>query len=422
MNVCCQVLCCSLLNACRYDLVSIVVHHGHSVSSGHYVAYVKSAAGIWHLCDDSRVCRVKPEAVFKQQAYLLLYARRTPRASHLPVAARAENGDRSAQVAAPTAASKLEAKAAGAVQTRAKGAVPGPCADASAPPQPQPAAPHLASRSVTAGAAPQQAQHPHAAAAAAEPAVHASPGGAAQVSATPPRNTRVSRAMARNIGIHGRSTKNLHLLQSACSKGRVMLQRVAGSAGAAQLRTRPEQPEVSAKENCEPSPDGTAQVPFQRECAPSPEDSDDGEHEPLAQAQLQRDGGAEAVRIEAGADALLRGPGRRQLPEVGTWDDVDPAEAKAAQKLVQKTQPKRRMLDAHDEEYDRGRTKKVRKKGGDSAGPGAAKFVAAASGEGAARNGKAVQRAGGKKRPARVAAMQTRPAECCWVAIEPGAS
>lgn len=65
--------------ACRYDLVGVVVHHGHSVSSGHYTAFVLGGTGQWLTCDDSHVASVREQVVLKQQAYLLMYARRTPR-------------------------------------------------------------------------------------------------------------------------------------------------------------------------------------------------------------------------------------------------------------------------------------------------------------------------------------------------------
>lgn len=42
-----------------YELYAVLVHHGHSVNSGHYIAYVKAASGMWHLCDDTRVAQVK---------------------------------------------------------------------------------------------------------------------------------------------------------------------------------------------------------------------------------------------------------------------------------------------------------------------------------------------------------------------------
>lgn len=66
-------------SVCRYDLVSVIVHHGSSTSSGHYIAYVKSAGGQWFIADDSRVASVRIEHVLKQQAYILMHVRREPR-------------------------------------------------------------------------------------------------------------------------------------------------------------------------------------------------------------------------------------------------------------------------------------------------------------------------------------------------------
>ncbi|KAI8462774.1 MAG: hypothetical protein J3K34DRAFT_372984 [Monoraphidium minutum] len=63
----------------QYDLYGVLVHHGHSLHSGHYVCYVKAGNGIWHLCDDHRVAQVSQRAVEGQQAYILFYVRRHPR-------------------------------------------------------------------------------------------------------------------------------------------------------------------------------------------------------------------------------------------------------------------------------------------------------------------------------------------------------
>ena len=38
-----------------YDLYAVIVHHGRSVSSGHYLAYVKAPNGYWWLCDDTNI-------------------------------------------------------------------------------------------------------------------------------------------------------------------------------------------------------------------------------------------------------------------------------------------------------------------------------------------------------------------------------
>ncbi len=62
-----------------YDLYAVLVHHGHSVHSGHYVCYVKASNGLWHICDDTRVGQVAERAVLGQQAYILFYVRRHPR-------------------------------------------------------------------------------------------------------------------------------------------------------------------------------------------------------------------------------------------------------------------------------------------------------------------------------------------------------
>ncbi len=57
----------------------MLVHHGHSVHSGHYVCYVKASNGMWHICDDTRVGQVGERTVLGQQAYILFYVRRHPK-------------------------------------------------------------------------------------------------------------------------------------------------------------------------------------------------------------------------------------------------------------------------------------------------------------------------------------------------------
>ena len=46
-----------------YDLYGVLVHHGHSVHSGHYLSYVRNASGLWHICDDTRVAQVRGRKV-----------------------------------------------------------------------------------------------------------------------------------------------------------------------------------------------------------------------------------------------------------------------------------------------------------------------------------------------------------------------
>ncbi|KAL0350159.1 UNVERIFIED_CONTAM: Ubiquitin carboxyl-terminal hydrolase 17 [Sesamum radiatum] len=64
-----------------YDLYAVVVHLGvmNAAYSGHYVSYVKDFQGDWFRIDDSRVSRVDLETVLSVEAYILFYARQTPR-------------------------------------------------------------------------------------------------------------------------------------------------------------------------------------------------------------------------------------------------------------------------------------------------------------------------------------------------------
>ena len=61
-----------------YTLTGLVVHHGHSPSSGHYVAYVRSPSGSWACANDSFVSPVTVREVLSQQAYLLFYSASQP--------------------------------------------------------------------------------------------------------------------------------------------------------------------------------------------------------------------------------------------------------------------------------------------------------------------------------------------------------
>ena len=70
----------------RYRLCGVLVHHGATVASGHYTAFVRyrgadgggggeGAAECWVSIDDSRVSVVSASTVFAQQAYILFYSR-----------------------------------------------------------------------------------------------------------------------------------------------------------------------------------------------------------------------------------------------------------------------------------------------------------------------------------------------------------
>ncbi|BAT08510.1 Os09g0464400 [Oryza sativa Japonica Group] len=65
-----------------YQLYAVVVHHDvmNAAFSGHYVCYVKDTQGKWHKMDDSQVKPVSLEKVLSKCAYMLFYARCSPRA------------------------------------------------------------------------------------------------------------------------------------------------------------------------------------------------------------------------------------------------------------------------------------------------------------------------------------------------------
>ncbi|KAL0366371.1 UNVERIFIED_CONTAM: Ubiquitin carboxyl-terminal hydrolase 16 [Sesamum radiatum] len=68
-----------------YQLYGIVVHLDvmNSAVSGHYVCYIKNNEGRWYKADDSMVRAVDLENVLSQEAYMLFYARCSPRAPRL---------------------------------------------------------------------------------------------------------------------------------------------------------------------------------------------------------------------------------------------------------------------------------------------------------------------------------------------------
>lgn len=72
-------------NSPVYRLYAVVVHNGHmnATFSGHYVCFVKNTQGKWFKADDSMVKEVDVQKVLSQGAYMLLYARVSPRAPSL---------------------------------------------------------------------------------------------------------------------------------------------------------------------------------------------------------------------------------------------------------------------------------------------------------------------------------------------------
>ncbi|XAR48504.1 Ubiquitinyl hydrolase 1 [Bertholletia excelsa] len=68
-----------------YNLYGVVVHLDimNAAFSGHYVCYVKNVQNKWFKIDDSMVKAVDLDSVLKKRAYMLLYARCSPRAPRL---------------------------------------------------------------------------------------------------------------------------------------------------------------------------------------------------------------------------------------------------------------------------------------------------------------------------------------------------
>lgn len=80
--------CTKSKNPVQYDLTGVVVHHGSTTHSGHYIAYVKAPNGIWYEMNDSNVAQVSVSRVQQAQAYLLFYSQK-PKAVAAPAAAPA---------------------------------------------------------------------------------------------------------------------------------------------------------------------------------------------------------------------------------------------------------------------------------------------------------------------------------------------
>ena len=74
----------------EYELVAVVTHHGTSLSSGHYTAYVRgldsSRPEQWYHKDDAKTTAVSAEDVQRAEAYLLFY-RRTASTEHTQLCA-----------------------------------------------------------------------------------------------------------------------------------------------------------------------------------------------------------------------------------------------------------------------------------------------------------------------------------------------
>ncbi|KAG8373428.1 hypothetical protein BUALT_Bualt11G0023300 [Buddleja alternifolia] len=69
----------------NYHLYAVVVHLNtrNAAYSGHYISYIRDFRGDWFRIDDSRVSRVDLETILSVEAYILFYARHTPRGPSL---------------------------------------------------------------------------------------------------------------------------------------------------------------------------------------------------------------------------------------------------------------------------------------------------------------------------------------------------
>ncbi|KAG2310832.1 hypothetical protein Bca52824_022389 [Brassica carinata] len=59
----------------KYTLYGVLVHYGRSSHSGHYACFVRTSSGMWYSLDDNRVIQVSEKTVFNQKAYMLFYVR-----------------------------------------------------------------------------------------------------------------------------------------------------------------------------------------------------------------------------------------------------------------------------------------------------------------------------------------------------------
>ncbi|GLT70694.1 hypothetical protein SLA2020_427550 [Shorea laevis] len=80
-----------------YGLYAVVVHLDvmNTAVSGHYVCYVRDFHGGWFRIDDSTVIPVELESVLLERAYMLLYARHSPRTPALVKSTLESHGVRS---------------------------------------------------------------------------------------------------------------------------------------------------------------------------------------------------------------------------------------------------------------------------------------------------------------------------------------
>ncbi|CAR27138.1 ZYRO0C09812p [Zygosaccharomyces rouxii] len=68
----------------KYQLITVVVHEGRSLSSGHYIVHCKQPEGHWATYDDEYINNINEKDVLREpNAYYLVYTRLTPKEAPL---------------------------------------------------------------------------------------------------------------------------------------------------------------------------------------------------------------------------------------------------------------------------------------------------------------------------------------------------
>jgi hypothetical protein len=306
-----------------YRLYGVLVHAGRSTHSGHYFAYVRAPTGGWYLMDDSTVTQVKEAAVMSQKAYMLFYARQQPPAGGAPGGAQQPAGAKAA--VQPAAAAAVREPAVAAPLRRAAAAAAEEAAAASASEQEE-----------------SDDDEPE-----------EQPTGRGQ--------RAMMRAMRRQLSPRHQRSPSLRLFRDSRMAGRAHLQAqrahrnrrrslsLVAEAPAAAPAAAPAKAPAAAKRAAVVSRVNT--IP-PRAAAAAAVGSDDEAGEAAALA------------------AHLNYPkkwGQFGSDSVGRWEGVDSGEAAAADALVRSQRPsfkRKAEREEWDEEYDRGKVKKLRARKG----------------------------------------------------------
>ncbi|SCU96556.1 LAME_0F16644g1_1 [Lachancea meyersii CBS 8951] len=94
----------------KYQLVSVVVHEGRSLSSGHYIAHCKQPDGSWVTYDDEYINKISERQILKEPgAYYLVYTRLT----HKSIPLSAPSGTSGSETARPSGYSTNSSSSSG---------------------------------------------------------------------------------------------------------------------------------------------------------------------------------------------------------------------------------------------------------------------------------------------------------------------